>query len=250
MFDPGHGGTDPGAQANGLVEKQLNLQTAQLAATALKARCKGLVDRRGQPVEVQLTRDDDRSLTPAERLRRISMFNPDICISVHYNAAPSADASGTEIFHSAKDNRDDELAQLLIKHLSATGMPSRGVRTRTASSGEDYYYIIRDVMDADTVAVLYEGAFLTNEEDAKRIKAGWVNQADWAIASAVFEFISPQLRKVETAKSKGPAVVFEGKTYPAKIIEGTTWTPVRAVAEAAGLRVDYDAKTQITTLKR
>ncbi len=249
MLDPGHGGSDPGALSNGLVEKELNLQTAQLAAAALKARCKGLVDKHGQPIEVQLTRDDDKSLTPAQRLRRVSVFNPHICISVHYNAATSAAACGTEIFHSAKDKRDDTLARMMVERLAATGMPSRGIRTKTTSRGEDYYYIIRDVMDADTIGVLYEGAFLTNADDAKSIKNGWVQQAAEAIAKAVFDFIAPQLAKQEQALL-GPAVVFEGKVYPAQIMEGKTWAPVRAVAEAASLRVNYDGKTLVTTLRR
>lgn len=249
MKDPGHGGKDSGANANGLVEKELNLQTAKLARGALLAKCAGLVDKNGQPVEVMLTRDDDSTLERPERLRRIAAFNPDICISIHYNAAASTAATGTELFHSQKDTRDDELARLLFERLKATGMPSRGMLTRQLSSGEDYYYIIREVMDKDTIALLYEGAFLTSVADANRIKAGWINQAAEAIAQAVFDFIRPQVVKATTAL-KGPAVVFDGKVYPAQLIDGTTWTPVRAVSEAAGLRVAYDSKTQVTTLRR
>lgn len=249
MMDPGHGGKDPGASANGLVEKDLNLQTASLARDALLAKYAGLVDRNGQSVEVMLTREDDSTLERSERLRRIAAFNPDVCISIHHNAAASAAATGTELFHSQKDTRDDELARLLFEELKATGMPSRGMLTRQLSSGEDYYYVIREVMDKDTIALLYEGAFLTNVDDANRIKTGWISQAAEAIAQAVFDFIRPQLVKT-TPTLKGPAVVFEGKVYPAQLIDGTTWTPVRAVSEAAGLRVEYDSRTQVTTLRR
>lgn len=251
MFDPGHGGSDPGAVANGLIEKELALQTAQLATSNILQRCSGMVDRAGQPVEVRLTRDRDETLSPAERLRRVSLFNPAIFISVHYNAASSTTASGTEIFHSAKDQRDDELATLLLDRLAATRMPSRGVRTKTASSGEDYYYIIRDVMDADTIAILYEGAFLTSPDDAKRIKAGWVIQAAEAIAQAVFDFITPQLVSVPL-ELNGPAVLLAdtGDIIPAIIVDGRMYTPIRAPFEMLGYRVDYDSKTQIATVRR
>ncbi len=258
MKDPGHGGSDPGAMANGLVEKDLNLQLAQLAAKALAKLSEGYVDKQGQSVEIRLTRDKDETLSQSERLRRIAAFNPDICVSVHFNSATNAQATGTEVFHAAKDSRDDQLADLLIKHLAKTGMPSRGTKTRSTSAGEDYYYIIREVMDHDTISVLLEGAFLTNSDDAKRIKDGWISQAAEAVAQAVFDCIKPQLKKGKPVVAKQPIMIeaiptlthFEDKSYESYIIKGVTHTPVRGISESNGLLVGYDADSKETTLKR
>lgn len=231
LFDIGHGGSDPGAVANGLRESECNLAVGKAARTHLLKLIPG--------VTVGLTREDDRTLTPQQRLKLVRYFAPDICISIHHNAAGET-ARGAEIYYAQGDQRGKQLAESIGKRLQATGMPWRGAKTRVAN-GRDYYYMIRDVNSPKTIALLTEGAFITSAQDAQMIKSGWLPKQARAIAEAVAELIPQQ---------EGPAVVYAGTRYPAQIIDGTTWCPVRAVAEAAGLRVEYDAKTRITTLRR
>src|SRR5688572_8054955 len=58
VLDPGHGGTDPGAQHHGLIEKEQNLIVAQQAAAILA----------GQGISVALTRyDNETTLGNSER---------------------------------------------------------------------------------------------------------------------------------------------------------------------------------------
>jgi len=231
MIDVGHGGTDPGAVASGLRESEVNLVVAKAARERL---------RQLRPsAQVRLTREDDRSLAAQQRLKLVRDFAPDICISIHHNAAGES-ARGAEVYYSQGDQRGKQLAEAIGKRLQSTGMPWRGAKTRVAN-GRDYYYMIRDINNSKTIALLTEGAFLTSAQDAQMIKAGWLSKQAQAIAEAVAELMPQQ---------KGPAVVYAGTRYPAQIIDGTTWCPVRAVAEAAGLRVEYDAKTRITTLRR
>jgi N-acetylmuramoyl-L-alanine amidase len=233
MIDVGHGGTDPGAVANGLRESEVNLVVAKAVREHL-----GHLRLNSQ---VRLTREDDRSLTAQQRLKLVRDFAPDICISVHQNSAANATAQGAEVFYASGDARGKELAELIGKHLKAAKRTWRGAKTKLASNGKDYYYMIRDVNTKETVALLSEGAFLSSPVDAQWLKTGGAEQQGRAIAEAVAELMPQQT---------GPAVVYEGRQYPAQIVDGTTWCPVRAVAEAAGLRVEYDAKTQITTLRR
>ena len=57
MIDAGHGGHDPGAPAaSGGVEKDVTLAIAKAAKAAIEKRARA----QGVPVEVRLTRDDDR----------------------------------------------------------------------------------------------------------------------------------------------------------------------------------------------
>ena len=66
-LDPGHGGPDAGAVRNGLAEKEVTLDIALAARDALQPRHR-----------VTLTRDVDRSLTPAERRRVADEAEADI----------------------------------------------------------------------------------------------------------------------------------------------------------------------------
>jgi N-acetylmuramoyl-L-alanine amidase len=233
MIDVGHGGTDPGAVANGLRESDVNLVVAKAARERL---------RQLRPsAQVRLTREDDRSLAAQQRLKLVRDFAPDICISVHQNSAANTAAVGAEVFYASGDVRGKELAELIGKHLKVAKRTWRGAKTKVASNGRDYYYMIRDVNNAKTVAMLSEGAFLSNPVDAQWLKTGGAEQQGCGIADAIAELMPEQT---------GPAVVYEGRWYSAQIIDGTTWCPVRAVAEAASLRVEYDAKTKVTTLRR
>ena len=80
VIDPGHGGTDPGASGNGIIEKDLNL-----------AISKYMYDRfRGLGIPVKITREGDSTLSPSERTAAIlNSFGNDpnvIVISNHINA--------------------------------------------------------------------------------------------------------------------------------------------------------------------
>ncbi len=243
MFDVGHGGGDSGAVGNGLVEKELNLYTARRAQDLLRAKARAA----GISMQVALSRESDVSLSRSARLRRIASFNPHICISIHYNSASTNLARGTEVYHSANNHRDDALAKFMIERLAATGMPSRGTKTRILRSGADYYYIIRDVMDEDTVAVLYEGAFVSSPEDADMIKSGWMDQAAEAIAQAVMQFIAEGKWPEEPREVEGPRLLIEGYELPLQIIDGRSYAPVRQLLESLGYTVTWDGETDTVT---
>ena len=92
ILDPGHGGHDAGAVANGLREKDVVLDVAKRAAAKL----------RSQGVRVILTRDSDRYL-PLEQRSEIANREPGaIFVSIHANAAGRSGrglaASGVETF--------------------------------------------------------------------------------------------------------------------------------------------------------
>lgn len=80
VIDPGHGGDDPGASGNGIIEKDLNLQISNY-----------MYDRfRNLGIPVKLTRSTDETVSPTERTNRIlDAFgnNSDvIVISNHINS--------------------------------------------------------------------------------------------------------------------------------------------------------------------
>lgn len=75
-IDAGHGGKDPGASGNGLVEKNWVLATAkQLQTELVKAG-----------FEVGMTRTNDTFLELRERAKKANSFKADLLISLHFNA--------------------------------------------------------------------------------------------------------------------------------------------------------------------
>ena len=80
VIDPGHGGEDPGASGNGIIEKDLNLEIS-----------KYMYDRlRSLGIPVYITRDTDETLNPTDRVNRIlNAFGNSkdvIVVSNHINA--------------------------------------------------------------------------------------------------------------------------------------------------------------------
>jgi N-acetylmuramoyl-L-alanine amidase len=85
VLDPGHGGPDAGVTVGADVEKDLALALARLVRTELALRL---------GVQVVLTRDDDRPLTPEQRAELANRARADLVVSLHFDAVPNTQRSG------------------------------------------------------------------------------------------------------------------------------------------------------------
>jgi len=183
MIDMGHGGKDVGATGNGLVEKELNL--------VVGLELKRILYNYDAIVEV--TRTGDVYLSPDERVRLVNNFNPDLSVSIHHNAAENPSARGAEVIHAHYDEYDDKLALDILSKLAGIGMPSRRAFTKLNDKKEDWYYMIRRIWDNDTDAIIVEGGFLTNAEDAKLLKSqDYLHKEAKAIADAIIGYLNLQ----------------------------------------------------------
>jgi N-acetylmuramoyl-L-alanine amidase len=90
VLDPGHGGSNPGAQGAvpDLREKHLTLTLATLVAA--KLRDKG--------IDVTMTRTTDRTLTLRQRVDTANKLAADLFVSIHANASPTRTQRGFETF--------------------------------------------------------------------------------------------------------------------------------------------------------
>jgi N-acetylmuramoyl-L-alanine amidase len=90
VLDPGHGGSNAGAQGAvaTLHEKQLTLAIAIQVAANL----------REHGISVELTRTDDRTLTLRQRTDRADRLNADLFVSIHANASPTRTQRGYETY--------------------------------------------------------------------------------------------------------------------------------------------------------
>ena len=174
VLDPGHGGSDGGATANGLVEKNLTLKIAQYCKEELE---------KYSGVTVYMTRSTDVAVGLEERVQMAKNWGADVFVSIHMNSASPA-ATGAEVwypnssYNSEIHNNGQKLASDIENELVSLGLANRGVKIRNSESGSkysdgsiaDYYSVIRNSKLAGFPGIIVEHAFLTNSADAEKLK--------------------------------------------------------------------------------
>ncbi len=145
----GHGGTDPGAVANGLKEKDLNL--------AIALACKSELERHSVLVGISRTKDENDKLS--EEIKECNKFNPDFAVEIHNNAGGG---DGAEVYYYSGGGTSKTLAQNILNEIIAIGQNSRGLKTKLDKNGKDYFGWIRETV---APAALVECAFVDNKKD-------------------------------------------------------------------------------------
>ena len=175
-IDPGHGGSDPGAVANGLREKDLTLAVS----LALKEELESY-----DGVRVVMTRTTDTrpsENTSADLSSRVDMAaaaDADALVSIHFNSG-SPIANGAEVWYPNSSSynygthtQGRTLSNAIQKQLTSLGLADRGIKTRDnpyydyqdGSTG-DYYAIIRQAREENMTGIIVEHAFVTSASDA------------------------------------------------------------------------------------
>jgi len=179
MLDPGHGGHDSGAVGvDGLRESDTVLGLAhQLAA---------LLTHAGH--EVSLTRWGDTFLTLQQRCDVAREANVGLFVSLHCNAADSSQASGFEVWTNPDPDEADELAGRIWYTLRSTFPDMKG-RADFSDGDPDKESKFWVLVHTHCPAVLIEFAFITNRDDAARLRSpGWRNAATAAVDKAIGEW--------------------------------------------------------------
>jgi len=149
-LDAGHGGEETGAKNGGRQEKDDTLRMA--------LRVRDILRERGVPCV--MTREQDVTVSLAERLEFVEREASDIFVSIHRNFGGG---EGLEIWiKNDPSPKETEMADhMLALLLRASGLNDRGVKRGTASfSGEDYA-----MNKADATTCLIELGFMENETD-------------------------------------------------------------------------------------
>lgn len=177
----GHGGSDPGAVANNVKEKDLNLQIA--------LACKDYLTQYG--VEVKMSRTKDENDPLSEEIRECNIFSPDLAVDIHCNAA-NGKGDGAEVFHHYGGGTGKTLATNILDEIIKTGQNSRGVKTRKNSAGQDYYGFIREVT---APAVIVECAFVDNATDLEILATeGKRKSMGQAIAKGILKTLGVEIQ--------------------------------------------------------
>ena len=177
VLDAGHGGEDPGTIANGITEKDYTLKISEYIHKRL--------DEMGVPNK--MTRTSDVTLTPSERPKRVQSFYGNgsdvIVVSNHINAGSG---DGAEIIYALRNN--DSFARKIANEFENAGQNVRKYYQRRLPSNpaKDYYYIMRDTPNNETVIVEYGFADSTGD-DISQLKNNWEKLAE-AVTKAIVEY--------------------------------------------------------------
>ena len=192
ILDPGHGGKDPGAMHNGVVEKDVNLDVAQ--------RLKTILNKLGY--KVYLTRTGNKGISLSERVQFGRRNKGDLFVSIHVNAAENTSISGletyildfartssasrlamvenadsgrlgdmdkilTEILTGARTNESRRLAENIQKS-TLSYLKKNGAATRDGGvKGAPFFVLVGSSMPS----VLVEVGYCSNKTEASRLKS-------------------------------------------------------------------------------
>ena len=170
VLDPGHGGSDSGACANGLVEKDLTLRVASICNSILMEQYSG--------VQVFMTRTDDSFVGLEDRINIAKWWNADMFISIHFNSG-GGNPSGAEVYYPNGNYNPwiciaaSQVANNIENNLVALGLANRGIKIRNSENGTtypdgslaDYYSVIRNGKNAGIPAIIVEHAFLQGDAE-------------------------------------------------------------------------------------
>ncbi|WP_457576574.1 N-acetylmuramoyl-L-alanine amidase, partial [Desulfomarina sp.] len=196
VLDPGHGGKDPGAIANGMKEKDIVLDIAKRLVPILQ---------KDLGCEVILTRSDDTFIPLEERTAIANTQGADLFISLHINAHPSPKVRGVETYYlnlstnaeamrvaarenatsthqmsdlqdilsdilqNSKINESSRLAQQVHQSILSHAQPDSHQYESIRNLGvkQAPFYVL---IGAQMPAILLEVAFISNKKDAENLQ--------------------------------------------------------------------------------
>ena len=168
VLDPGHGGSDPGAVANGIVEAKLNLDIAQRVASLLA-------------FTKALTREDNATtLGNSERGDIANACGALVYVSIHFNASGDPAINFTQMFWGKK-RKDLEFASWMSSYMQL-GIDNHG-------AGQFANGALRS---ASMPATLIECAVITNPDEAALLAdpaSGRRDQIAAAIAAGINDWL-------------------------------------------------------------
>ena len=189
VLDPGHGGSEAGAEGPDVLEKDLTLDISR--------KCAEVLGKDG--IKVLLTRESDVTVPLVARTAFANKNQADIFISIHLNSSPSSKAHGTEIYYHSTE-ATDQWAKRLAERENSSPAPTEtkeGIDLVLWDLAQESYIRqsarlaeivqlkfndllstknrgvhqapFRVLQGAQMPAVLVEVAFLSNQGEAKKL---------------------------------------------------------------------------------
>lgn len=176
-LDPGHGGSDSGANAFGQKESALTLKIANY--------CKEELEKYDVNVVMTRTTDTRPSENAAQdlidRVMTAKKAGASYIISFHLNSAANTSAHGAEVYfpntsgNASLSSNGQAMAKAIQNQLVALGLYDRGIKIKNYmdgstssnpnSSDKDYYGLIRYAKEQNISGLIIEHCFLNNPDE-------------------------------------------------------------------------------------
>jgi N-acetylmuramoyl-L-alanine amidase len=186
IIDAGHGGEDGGAEAGGILEKDINLAIANRVADILRLSGCRVVEVRDTDLSVY----SDGAATLKEKktsdlMNRVSLFNSDsrnLVVSIHQNKFDNPKYSGAQVFYSVNHEKSRDLAESIRSAVVLLLQPENTRELKPA--GKDIYILDH----AEVPAVIVECGFLSNDAERQKLAdSGYQSEMAFAVAMGVLD---------------------------------------------------------------
>jgi len=223
VVNPSHGGKDFGITSNDVLEKDLTLKASQYMYNRLQ----------DLGIPVILTRTDDSTLSPNERLEIIkNTLGDEEGVLIVTNALNSGGEEGADVIYSIREN-DPTLANTILKQIANEGQIIRGAYTKTLPSDrtKDAAFLLRNIDNATSILVEY--GFLDNPTDRNKLQRELLNYTEAVIRGIALyygiPYTEPEDLTLDTyIVKKGDSLYSIAKNY------NTTIGAIKAVNELTG----------------
>ncbi len=196
--DAGHGGSDPGACANGIQEKSINL--------VIMTRALDTLEKDYQDVQTLNIRNGDQTMSLKQRTDKANAWGADFYISVHNNAGGG---TGMETYrlpgaYASTVKKQSIIHNEVMAYLKGFSVKDRGMKTAN-------FHVLRETKMS---AVLIECLFVDHPKDAALLK-------QTAVLNGIGDAIARGIAKAYGLKSKlqpkPQEVAPEGKLYKVQV---------------------------------
>lgn len=208
VIDPGHGGIDPGAEREGMVEKDLMLELGLELAEALN---------RTEGMQAVLTRTTDIFVPLADRMSMARAAGADLFISLHADALDDDATAGASVYSLTDDAADQASERMAERHDRGdllAGVDLRGADDTVAT-------VLMDLARLETApqASRFADALVLGLEDAgagvnshprREAPLAVLNAADFPSVLAEVGFLSSERDRVALSSSAGRAPIVAG----------------------------------------
>ena len=166
VIDPGHGGSESGANGGAILEKNLNLEVSEILVEKLEAL----------GISTELTRTADYRVPIRTRADIATALAPDVFLSLHHNggAIRRSTRPGTEVFYATGQPEAQRLAAIMYEEMvdsldefnvSWVSTVNEGASVRLRQDGQDLYGIHR--FSPQVTSIITEYVYLSNPSESE-----------------------------------------------------------------------------------
>ncbi|HEX2536589.1 MAG TPA: N-acetylmuramoyl-L-alanine amidase, partial [Chitinophagaceae bacterium] len=229
VIDAGHGGNDPGIQAEGLSEKDLALTLAKMIREG----------NTNPNLRIELTRNSDEGIPLKSRTEAAAKLRADFFLSLHINGRPgNTTDSGIEVYVPSSNTRDQRsvlFGSLLAKRLNEVYPTQQQLQKRQMN--------IWVLNNNPIPAALIECGYLTNPKDRTFLQ----NETNLAALAQKILKAAEQFAVLQEQKNSSVPIIRD--TVPSKLAETDTLPNIQEAllilnGEEKGKFGDYPKKQE------